>query len=104
MKALRVLSPVGAALLILSVPAAAEAAGGYPVVTRVSSLPGGAGATHAYVLRTVVVNGSTGAVRSVVTAHLLRVGSRPLALGSVPVRLAPGASAHVRLPVRLPRL
>jgi hypothetical protein len=107
MVALRTSLPVSAALLILSVPAAAgsrPAPVASPVVTRVTSLPAGAGAAGSYVVRAVVVNGRSVPVRTVVTAHLLRVGSPPLAVGRAPIRLESGASADVRVQVRLPLL
>jgi hypothetical protein len=126
MKSLRRLSPIGVALLALSAPVAASArppqavpssapppasltaARGtvvqHPLVARVSSLPASARAQRWYVLHAVVVNGRSVAVHASLTAHLLRVDSRPLAIGRAAVLLHAHASSRVSIRVHLPRL
>ena len=64
-----------------------QIAGAHLVVTRLTSAPAGARAGHAYVLRGTIVNAGGAAVHGRVVVHLLRVGSRPLAVGAT--RVAP---------------
>jgi len=77
--------------------------GAHLTVSSVTSLPLGALAGHTYVLDGTVVNdGSAGYVGRVVV-HLLRVGSRPRAIGDASVVLAAHGSRAFRARVRLPR-
>jgi len=71
---------------------------------RVASLPLGARAGHAYVLGAVVRNGGSVPTRRRVVVFLLRVGSRPLALGSSAVGVAARSSRAYRMRIRLPRV
>src|SRR5690242_2512077 len=99
MRALQRLSRIGALLVALCAPAAASAA-----VVRVSSLPAGARAARAYVVQAVVVNDRGLAERATITAHLLRVGSHPLAIGRARVQLRAHAASRVGIRIHLPRL
>ena len=56
-------------------------AGPHLLVTKLSSAPTHARAGHDYVLRGMVVNEGSAAVRGRVVVHLLHVGTRPLAVG-----------------------
>ena len=128
MRTLRKLSSVGAMLFLLAlvVPLGAgarpplapggptsqpslfgplpSAAGAHLTVTRLSSAPAHARRGHAYVLRGFVRNEGSAAARGRVVVHLLHVGSRPLAVGGVAVRLAAHDSAAYRAHIRLPRV
>ena len=126
MKTSRVLSLVGAMLLLAVLapltagarpPQRAESlvplpsysamlpriVGPHLLVARVSSAPTDASAGHRYVLRGMVANEGNAAVRGRVVVHLLRVGTRPLAIGRTAVRLAAHDSALYRVRIRLPR-
>ena len=127
MRTLRKLSSAGAMLCLLSLfaPLAAGArppqsagllaplpsfsalrpsiAGPHLLVTRLSSAPAHARAGHDYVLRGMVVNEGSAAVRGRVVVHLLHVGTRPLAVGRTAVRLAAHDSSSFRVRMRLPR-
>jgi hypothetical protein len=83
-----------AALPSVFVPPA-QSVGGRVVVTRVQWTSR---------LRGTVVNDGSAEARARIVVHLLRPGSAPVAIGRTAVRLAAGASAAFRLPVRLPRL
>ena len=78
-------------------------AGPHLLVTRLSSAPAHARAGHDYVLRGMVVNEGSAAVRGRVVVHLLHVGTRPLAVGRTAVSLAAHDSSSFRVRVRLPR-
>jgi hypothetical protein len=127
MKTLRKLSSVGAMLFLLAllVPLGAGArppllagapsllpsvfgplravAGAHLTVARISSAPARARAGHAYVLHGLVRNEGSAAARGRVAVHLLRVGTRPLAVGGANVSLATHDSAAYRAQIRLPR-
>jgi len=79
-------------------------AGAHLVVTRLTSAPAGARAGHAYLLSGTIVNLGGAAVRSRVVVHLVRVGSRPLAIGGTVVSLAAHRSGAYGVRVRLPRV
>ena len=81
-----------------------QIAGAHLVVTRLTSAPAGARLGHAYVLRGSIVNTGGAAASSRVVVHLLRVGSRPLAIGGTVVRLAAHRSGAYGVRVRLPRV
>ena len=128
MRTLRKLSSVGAMLFLLAllVPLGAgarppllagapsslpslfgplrSAAGAHLTVTRLSSAPVHARAGRAYVLRGVVRNEGNAAARGRVVVHLLRVGSRPLAVGGATASLAAHVSAGYRAHIRLPKV
>jgi Peptidase family M1 domain len=126
MKVLRTLSSVGAVvLLVLYAPLGAGArpsvaagspaplpsssvglqriVGAHLIVARISSAPAPARAGHAYVLHGFVVNEGSTTARGPVVVHLLRVGSRPLAVGRTTVSLAARDSARYNVHIRLPR-
>jgi len=77
--------------------------GPHLLVARVSSAPTDASAGHRYVLHGMVANEGNAAVRGRVVVHLLRVGTRPLAIGRTAVRLAAHDSALYRVRIWLPR-
>jgi hypothetical protein len=127
MKTLRTLSSVGATLLLaLLAPLAANArppqssgsaapmplfstplpsiVGPHLLVSQLTSTPTRARAGHAYVLHGIVVNEGSAAARGLLVVHLLRVGSRPLAVGHASVALAAHASARYGVRIRLPSL
>jgi hypothetical protein len=78
--------------------------GAHLIVSRLSSAPARARAGHAYVLHGIVVNEGSAAARGGVVVHLLRVGSRPLAVGRATVNLAAHDSAPYSVHIRLPRV
>jgi hypothetical protein len=78
--------------------------GAHLIVSRVSSAPARARPGHAYLLHGIVVNEGSAAARGRVVVHLLRVGSRPLAVGRVTVSLSAGDSARYSVHIRLPRV
>jgi hypothetical protein len=71
-------------------------------VSRLASAPADARPGRAYVLRGTVVNDGSAAVRGRVVVHLMRVGSRPLAIGSAAAALAARSSAGFRLRIAIP--
>jgi hypothetical protein len=86
----------------LSMPRAVAASG--PVdLSRVASLPPGARAGRAYVLGAVVRNGAGVPIRRRISVFLLRVGTRPMAVGSSVVGLAAHGSREAGVRIRLPR-
>ena len=125
MKTSRTLSPVvGILLIALLVPIGAAArpplsgataaqlpsqlvrpatfAGSHLTVASVTSTPAGARAGHTYVLHGTVVNDGNARAVGRVVVHLLRVGSRPLAIGRASVGLAAHDSHAFGVTVRLP--
>ena len=74
-------------------------AGPHLLVTRLSSAPAHARAGHDYVLRGMVVNEGSAAVRGRVVVHLLHVGTLPLAVGRTAVSLAAHDSSSFRVRV-----
>ena len=126
MKTSRMLAPVGAALLLaLLAPLGAEArppqpagsgsprasllarlpsiAGARLVISQLTSAPRHVRAGRTYAVRGAIANEGSAAARGRVVAHLLRVGSRPLAVGGAPVSLAAHDSGAFGLRIRLPR-
>jgi hypothetical protein len=81
-----------------------QIAGAHLVVTRLTSAPASARAGHEYVLRGTILNAGGAAVHGRVVVHLLRVGSRPLAVGATRVRLAGHRSGAYGVRIRLPRV
>jgi hypothetical protein len=79
-------------------------AGAHLVVTRLTSAPARARLGHAYVLRGSIVNTGGAAARSRIVVHLLRVGSRPFAIGGTVVGLAAHRSGAYGVRIRLPRV
>ena len=82
--------------------AAPAVVGPHLVVSSLASAPAGARAGHAYLLRGITVNSGSAPARGPVVVHLVRVGSRPLAIGSTAVRLAAHDSVTYRVRVRIP--
>jgi Peptidase family M1 domain len=82
---------------------APSAAGAQLSLTTVASAPADARAGAAYELRGTIVNDGNGAARGRVVVHLLRVGTRPLAIGRAAVALAAHDSSSYGVRVRLPR-
>ena len=78
-------------------------AGARLVVSGVSSAPAGARSGRAYVLGATVRNDGTIAARDRLVIDLLRVGDRPVAIGSTVVGLAARGSGAYRVGIRLPR-
>src|SRR3954447_4787561 len=127
MKTSRTLASVGAAfLLALLAPLGADARPSQPVgsaapqASLLARLPSSVGAhlvisqltsaprSHVsagrtYAVRGAVVNEGGAAAHGRVVVHLLRVGSRPLAIGAAPVSLAAHDSGGFGVRVRLPR-
>ncbi len=81
-----------------------SASGAHLTVTRLNSAPTHARRGHAYVLRGFVRNEGSAGARGRVVVHLLHVGSLPLAVGGVAVRLAAHDSAAYSAHIRLPRV
>src|SRR5438093_4157767 len=79
-------------------------AGAHLVVSRITSPPAHARAGRAYVLHGTIVNEGSAAARRRVVVHLLRVGSRPLAIGRTSVGLTAHDSVRFAVRVRLPRV
>jgi Peptidase family M1 domain len=128
MRALRMLSLVGALVLLPALFAPVDASARRPAptaelvpllsflaapqsavsahlnVVRVSSPPAYAHAGRAYVLHSVVVNDGNAVGRGRVVVHLLRVAGRPLPIGQATVGLAPRGSATVGIRIKLPRV
>jgi peptidase M1-like protein len=77
--------------------------GAHLVVSQLGSAPAVARPGRSYVLRATVENDGSAAARGPVVVHLLRVGSRPLAVGRAAVRLAARDSAGYAVRVRLPK-
>jgi hypothetical protein len=94
------LAPFGAPLAGLS---PAVGAGTGIVVSRLASAPPGSGAGQPIVVGGKATNLGSAAARARIVVHLLRVGARPLAVGSTVVGLAPQASGAYSVRVRLPR-
>src|SRR5438874_2399806 len=126
MRISRTLSSVGAGLLLaLLLPLAAEARPPEPlrgapsqpslsaplpsisgtrlVISQLTSAPTHVQAGRAYMLHGAIVNEGTDAARGRVIVRLLRVGSRPLAIGEAPVGLAGHDSRDFGVRARLPR-
>jgi hypothetical protein len=108
---MKTLSSVGAILLLaLLTPLAAAAARtpGYArahlTVSSIGSAPAGARAGHAYLLHGTLLNDGSSAARGRVVVHLLRFGSRPLAIGSTTVPVAAHASRSFGVRAHLPRV
>jgi len=78
--------------------------GAHLIMSRVSSAPRPARAGHAYVLHGFVVNDGSAAARGPVVVHLLRVGTRPVAIGRAVVALAAHDSTDIGVRIRLPRV
>src|SRR2546427_796484 len=76
--------------------------GAHLIMSRLSSAPQHARAGHVYVLHGSVVNDGSDAARGPVVVHLLRVGTRPLAIGRTVVRLAAHESTDIGVRIRLP--
>ena len=127
MKTSRTLASVGAALLLaLLAPLGADArppqpagsaapqasllsrlpsiAGAHLAISQLTSAPTHVRAGRTYVVRGAIVNEGSAAARGRVVVHLLRVGSRPLAIGGAPVDLAAHDSTGFSVRVRLPRV
>lgn len=85
-------------------PAPGTVAGTDPVyLSRVASLPRDARAGHAYVLRSIARNGGSFPTRRRIVVLLVRVGSRPLTIGSTVVGPSGHSSRAYGVRVRLPR-
>ena len=78
-------------------------AGARLVVSGVSSAPAGARPGRSYVLGATVRNDGTIGARDRLVIDLLRVGHRPVAVGSTMVGLAARGSGAYRVGIRLPR-
>jgi hypothetical protein len=87
---------------LLSAPAPSHR-GAHLVPTAVASAPARAHPGGTYVLHGSLVNDGSAAARGDVVVHLLRVGSRPLAIGRAAVRLGAHDSAGYDVRIRLPR-
>jgi hypothetical protein len=79
------------------------AAGPRLVVARLASAPVHAHPGNAYLLPGTIVNEGAAPARGPVVAHLLRAGSRPLAVGRTLVALAGRSSGAYAVRARLPR-
>src|SRR6476646_2645070 len=77
--------------------------GAHLVLSQVSAAPARARAGRTYVLRGTIVNEGSAGARGPVVVHLLRVGSRPLAIGRTSVGLDAHGSQSFVVRVRLPR-
>jgi hypothetical protein len=73
------------------------------VVTQLGSAPAAASAGRTYLLHGIVANSGTRAVGGPITVHLLRVGSRPLVIGTSRVRVRAGHSAGYAVRIAIPR-
>jgi hypothetical protein len=91
-----------APLPLLSAPAPSHR-GAHLVPTEVGSAPARAYPGGTYVLHGSLVNDGNAAARGDVVVHLLRVGSRPFAIGRAAVRLGAHGSAGYDVRIRLPR-
>ena len=80
-----------------------SSAGAHLTLTRLMSAPVDAHAGDAYGLRGTIMNDGAAAGRGRVVVHLLRVGTRPLAIGQAVVDLAAHDSGSYSVRVRLPR-
>ena len=96
---------LGAAVSLppLTAPDARTAARGV-VVPSLTSAPAAARAGDTYVLRGAIVNEASVAYRRLVVVHLLRVGSPPVAVGKVSLRVPAHDLVVYRVRVRLPHV
>ena len=78
--------------------------GAHLTVSSFGSAPANARAGHTYLLHGTLLNDGSAAARARVAVHLVRVGSRPLAIGSTAVHIAAHGSRGFGVHARLPRV
>src|SRR5690348_15922282 len=78
--------------------------GAHLTVSSFGSAPANARAGHTYLLHETLLNDGSAAARARLAVQLMRVGSRPLAIGSTAVHIAAHGSRSFGVRARLPHV